>query len=190
MEEAVHRFRRIQDPQGLGRALHVLALWASASGDHQRAREFDEESLHVAEEVGDTLFVAYAVGDLSHGVLVLGDPELAEAYARRYLLLTRRLGRPHWHTIFAFNNLACCAAATSEYERAARLLGGVETMDPLMPEHGFFLSDSEWRSRREAAELCHLALGEERFNALVAEGRAMTYAQLVDLALRRTASVV
>jgi predicted ATPase len=189
MVEAASAFRRIHDPQGLGRALHLLAFAASAGGDFQRAREWDEESLRAAEEVGDTLFVAYAVGDLSHVVFVLGEPELAEVYACRYLRLTRRMGLPHWQTIFAFNNLACCAAALSDFERAARLLGGVEGLDPLMPEHGFFLSDAESRTRSDAAALCRAALGDDHFKTLVAEGIAMSNAQLVNLALRRNASV-
>jgi hypothetical protein len=190
MEEAVNRYRRIQDPQGLGRSLHLLALAASADGDIRRSRELDDESLRVAEEVGDTLFVAYAVGDLSHKVFVLGEPELAESYARRFLKLSRRIGLQHWQTIFALNNLACCAAAAADFERGARLLGGVESLDPLMPEHGFFLSDSESRARDDTATLCLAALGEDDFKVLVAEGRTMPYAQLVNLALRRAASVV
>ncbi len=188
MEEAASAFRRISDPQGLGRALHLLAFAASASEDFQRSRTYDEESLRTAEEVGDTLFVAYASGDLSHKVFILGEPELAEAYARRYLMLLRRLGLPHWQTIFAFNSLACCAAATSDFERAARLLGGADGLDPLMPEHGFFLSDAESRIRKEATKSCSAALGEDRFKALVAEGRAMSNAQILNLALRRTSS--
>jgi predicted ATPase/class 3 adenylate cyclase len=189
MEEAADRYRRIQDPQGLGRSLHTLALAAAADGDTHRSRELDEESLRVAEEVGDTLFVAYAVGDLSHRVFVLGEPELAEAYARRFLKMSRRMGLPHWQAIFQFNNMACSAAAVSDFERAARLLGGVESLEPLMPEHGFFLSNSELEARDDAATKCRAALGQDRFNALVTEGRATPYEQLFNLALRRSASV-
>ena len=186
MEESANQYRRLQDPQGLGRVLHMLALAASADGDFRRSRELDEEALRLAEEVGDTSMVVYAMGDLSHYLFVLGEPELAEVHARRYLLLSRRMGLPQWQTIFAFNNLACCAAAASEFERAARLLGGVERLDPLMPEHGFYLTDTELRVRKDASAQCRSALGHDDFDALVAEGRAMPFEHLANLALRRT----
>ena len=186
IEEAANRFRLMNDPQGLARALHLLALVASGAEDFRRARELDEESLRHAEEVGDTLFIMYAAGDLGHHVFMLGETELAEMYARRFIRLSRRLGLPHWQTIFALNTLACCAAATSDFERASKLLGGVEGLDPLMPEHGFFLSDSETRAREVAATQCRAAL-DDHFKALVAEGRAMSDSQMVNYALRRVA---
>lgn len=188
-EESIAWFRRAPDPVGLCRALHVSSLVRSTDADLHRQREIREEALRVAEEVGDAIFVIYGTSDLSHIVFMEGEIDLAEAHARRSLMLARRLGLPGWESTFTFNNLACCAAAAADFERAARLLGGVDGLDRLVPEHsGFRWSDSESRARRDAETAACEALGEERFKSLVEEGRAMSYDELVNLALRRTPS--
>jgi predicted ATPase len=189
LEESIELFRRAQDAVLLGRALQEYSLVPVVSQDLRRCREIKEEALRVAEEVGDTLIIFYAVSDLSHLNFVLGKPDLAEAQARQSLMLSRRLGVPGWQTTFTFNNLACCAATATEFERAATLLGGVENLDRLMPEYGFKWTDSEWSARADAAAASSAVLGEAEYERCVHEGRSMSYEQLVNVALRRTPSV-
>jgi hypothetical protein len=50
-----------------------------------------------------------------------------------------------------FNSLACCSAAVSDFERAARFLGAVDSPEPITPEHGFFFSDSESKTRNDVS---------------------------------------
>lgn len=186
LEESIDWFLRAQDPVFLARALQELSLASESGTDLRRTRVLKEQSLRVAEEVGDTLMVFYTVSDLSHLAFVDGEPELAETYARRSLMLSRRLGLAGWHTVFTVNNLACCAAAALEFERAASLLGGVDSLDSQLPDRSYQWDESERRARADAAAASRAALGGSEYDRRVADGRAMSYAQLVNLALRRT----
>ena len=190
LEEAVDWFRRAQDPVWLGRTLNSLSVASTADDDLPRARILKQESLQIAEATGDAIMNFYTVSDLSHLNFVLGEPELAETQARRSLMLLRRLGLPGWQSVFTINTLACCAAASLDFERAALLLGGVRKMDRLNPEHsGFVWAGSEERAHDDAEALSRAALGDANFKQRLDEGEAMSYEELTNLALRRPTSV-
>jgi hypothetical protein len=100
------------------------------------------------------------------------DPEAAQTVALSALRIALGSGLENWFRI-ALRDLAQGAAERGQHESAAVLLGASR---PNMPAYGFDAS-----IHRAIEEQCRDALGRDRFDALTAQGGAMTHDELVDL---------
>jgi predicted ATPase len=156
-------------------------LVAQAQGDYDAARAAFEEGLAVGREecwLPAISHVGYMLGRLH---LALGAHDEAAPHYRESLELLHEMD-DRWGIANVLDGLVRLAAWQGEPDRAARLGGASaalrETLGAalLLPDHD--------ESKRALAE-ARTALGVARFDALHAEGRAMTLAQTVTYALKR-----
>ena len=165
----------------LGIALSNLADLFLAQGDYRRARAHTEESLELFREVGDERKVVESIAALGTVASREGRRDDAEAFLREGLeyagaMVDKELA------IWCAGELAALAVEAGDAERAARLLGAIET---LREETGHAAQPEERRIDEQTRSAVASELGEERFAAAVLIGREMTFEQTVVYALPR-----
>ena len=165
----------------LGIALSNLADLFLAQGDYWRARAHTEESLELFREVGDERKVVESIAALGTVASREGRRDDAEAFLREGLeyagaMVDKELA------IWCAGELAALAVDAGDAERAARLLGAIET---LREETGHAAQPEERRIDEQTRSAVASELGEERFAAAVLIGREMTFEQTVVYALSR-----
>ena len=165
----------------LGIALSNLADLFLAQGDYRRARGHTEESLELFREVGDERKVVESIAALGTVASREGRRDDAEAFLREGLeyagaMVDKELA------IWCAGELAALAVDAGDAERAARLLGAIET---LREETGHAAQPEERRIDEQTRSAVASELGEERFAAAVLIGREMTFEQTVVYALSR-----
>ena len=152
-----------------------LSLIASAQGADDLALMYAERMLAASRELGDW---GYADGLTRKGhALIHADPLLASELLAEALATFRRDERP---LVEAYNLeiQAHLASVQGHPERAARLFGAVmnnEDMDASLVA-----------ARDRLRETLLSALGDQAFEHLLAEGKAMTLEQAVDYALEES----
>jgi predicted ATPase/class 3 adenylate cyclase len=119
-EESLALFRGLDDKQGSGWALSVLAGVASDQGDYARAVALAEESLALQRAVGSKRAVAFSLRKLADGVYDQGDYGRAAVLCAESLALCQELG-DRSGSAFALASLAMIVHAQGDYGRAAVL---------------------------------------------------------------------
>jgi predicted ATPase len=179
-EESLRLFQASANKAGVAQALTGLGIMANMRGDMQRAREAGEQALAIAREIGDQIRVEIQLMNLGSVALRTGDYERAGSLYRDGLLSAwSRRNLPS--TLSALATFVLLAIARHRRPRAVRLLGAVEAFSEntgvrLQPTGQIELD-------RDAAPL-RPQLGDEVFEALLAEGRAMTIEQAIEYTLR------
>jgi predicted ATPase/DNA-binding CsgD family transcriptional regulator len=178
-ERGIRLFKELGDKPGLAQGLNSLGELARSAHDYDLAKEIYEEALKVCQETGEVYrqsmlwanlaFIAYDEGDYEHG------RELAIRITKQRL----EIGWKEW----SFTGLMVLAgplARLGQPEKAARLLGasatllnsiGVLYQPGDLPEVAKYISDVQTQ------------LDEATFEAVWAEGQAMTFEQAVTYAL-------
>ena len=170
LEEARPLYRALGDVGGLVvLTLTPLSEAARRQGDLEAAERFAAEAVEVGT---GTAWEASALVQYALVLLDLGDLEAAEAATLRGLRVASDAGVGQWFRM-ALRNLSRTAASRDRCEDAAVLLGASRHN---MPAHGL---DPVLYSPVE--ERCRDALGDDRFEQLVARGEAMTHDELMDL---------
>ncbi|MER5426785.1 ATP-binding protein [Streptosporangium roseum] len=184
-EEAVTRHRSTGDPVGLALALIRLSLARSFLGDSPGAVSAAEECLEVCDAHGEGWHRAYAMMALGIEIWRQGDTPRAAALEKESLRFNCSLNDPLGAGI-NLEVLAWIAAAEKQYQKAARLLGALETIWQAIgaPLSGFghlagYHDECVSRARR--------ALGEPAFNAAVRRGARLPYGEALAYALEEGA---
>jgi hypothetical protein len=129
--------------------------------------------------LGDKKGVIVSLHNLGLAAAMAGEHEQARALHKRALILCEKVG----DTRFLPRSLAGLAGVARVQgcaERAARLLGAVDAlMEAMFPP----VRPSERTGSEIAVATVCATLGEERFAAVWAEGRAMSRAEAVGYAL-------
>ena len=92
MRESLARFRAIGDRKGIFRALDWLGSLVDDQ-DYEQTHAYLEESLGMAREMGDPIFIANHLGTLSRLAFRRGDFSAARAYLTEALAIQHHLGR-------------------------------------------------------------------------------------------------
>lgn len=184
VEEAYHLARdaglRSQEAQ----ACEILGIIASHRQAPQEARAYFQESVRNYQEVGATFNVILEKSRLAHLERQLGEYAPALAYYRETIVAFRDIAQlgavAHQLECFGF-----IAHAQTQDERALQLFAAASALreksgTPMTPdEHRYF--DEQLRGLREKMET-------PRFEALWAQGRAMTMEAAIAYALEAGAS--
>jgi predicted ATPase/DNA-binding NarL/FixJ family response regulator len=125
-EGAVGRHRASGDLMGLARAFLWLNSALTLGGDLTRAVAVAEEGIALCDAHGEGLHRAFLMTMLGITLWCEGDMVRASESAKESLAFHRSLGNARGIG-FALALLAWIAAAEGRYERAARLLGTVES---------------------------------------------------------------
>jgi DNA-binding CsgD family transcriptional regulator/Tfp pilus assembly protein PilF len=90
--ESLAIWKRLDDQDGIARALNGLGLIASNLGEYDRARELLEEALAICTTLGDDMGIAIAWQELGWVAAAQGNYDLARSYLQQALALRRKLG--------------------------------------------------------------------------------------------------
>ncbi|WP_245765010.1 ATP-binding protein [Nonomuraea jiangxiensis] len=184
-EEGLARHRGTGDLAGLSLALVRLSLAHSFAGESARAVAAGEEALAVSDASGEGWHRAYAMMALSVEVWRQGDLPRAAELASGSLAFDRSIG--DWMGVgVSVEVLAWVAAAERRFDRAARLLGIVQSVwasvGAVMSGFGHLM-----RYHDECVACCRAALGDAAFEAAVGRGARLSYEEGMAYALREDA---
>jgi tetratricopeptide (TPR) repeat protein len=161
-------------------ALGNLADVALEQDDYPLARARFEESLGLFREVGDERKIVESLVGLGIVASREGRRDEAESFLREPLEYAEALVDKEL-AIWCLGKLAVLAVAEGYAERAARLMGAIET---LRDETGHAAQREERRKDEQTRSALASELGEDRFAAALAIGREMTFEQTVAYALQ------
>jgi predicted ATPase/DNA-binding CsgD family transcriptional regulator len=187
-EEAVARHQATNDPVGLALSLIRLSLVHSFLGDSPRAISIGEESLRVCDAYGEGWHRAYTMMALGIEVWRQGDTRRAAELEKASLGFNRSLDDPLGVGV-NLEVLAWIAATEEHYERAAQLLGILQTVwqaigAPLSGYGHLVKYHDECESRTSGA------LGAPAFRAAVKKGCRLSYEEALSYALEEHLATV
>ncbi|MFI7132705.1 ATP-binding protein [Nonomuraea sp. NPDC050153] len=179
--DALARHRRTGDPVGIALSLIRLTLAHSFLGDSSAAIAAGEECLAECEASGEGWHRAYTMMALGVQVWRQGDLERATELEKQSLGFNRALGDPLGVGV-NIEVLAWIAAGQGRHQRAARLLGVLETMWNCAgaPLSGF---GHLARYHQECEAAMREALGEAAFETAVRRGARMPLEEALACAL-------
>jgi non-specific serine/threonine protein kinase len=182
-EEALRTFRARGDAGGIAGALQSLGHVARFGGKHAEARALYEQALATGAGLppGYRNPVGHALLNLGHLARLSGDFPLARARYEESLKRFSEAG-DQGGVAFCLEGLACLAASGEQVARAARLFGAAEG---LREEAEIPLPPVDRVGYEEAMTAARRALGEARFAAAWAAGRALPTDQAVIEAMDR-----
>jgi non-specific serine/threonine protein kinase len=177
-EESLVHFAKAHDIGGSAYSLYLLADVARDRGDVERAIALYQEGAARAREVGDAWGGARVLFGWGNLAAVQENYDQAAALYREGLALGASLAAK-WVIALCLWGLVGVVGARGKAQRAARLYGAEQALHAelgLAPRR-----DPSAYARGVAA--ARLALGDESFTALAAEGSAMPLEQVVTYAL-------
>ena len=178
-EESQLLLQRAGDKAGVAQALTNLGMIASIRGDFARARQATNESLAIARELGDQIREQILQLNLGDIALSTGDQEQARVRFREGLLSAWKQ-RNYPNAQYALASFVMLWIARSDYAPAARLLGAVEA---ITERTGVRMQPTPQADFDRATAALPPQLGDKAFDALRAEGGAMTVEQAIEYAL-------
>jgi non-specific serine/threonine protein kinase len=165
--------------------LHLGAV-CSQQGDHARAIEQLEQGLALCREAGDRYYLAWTLQAQGMQAWHLGDWDGAGSLEAESLRLSRAVDNRVGMAV-SMELLAWTAASTGRAERAARLLGGLQTLWEAIPTR---LYAPYVRHHDGCVAAARSALGDREFDRVYRAGTGMDTDQLVALALEQSESLV
>jgi len=176
LEEALRMFREQEDDWGAAHILTHLAVVPIRRGDFPLAARYSEEALDLTRRTGDRLAANIALHLLAQAALASGEFARAAGYFRDALGLTFEASdRPN--AAFCLQGLAAVAEAHDEPARATRLLGAAEALLESAGVPRYAMVDQELH--RRVADAARERLGEQTWEEATAEGRAMSFEEVV-----------
>jgi len=163
----------------LGSALVNLSDLALIEGDATQSRELAEEAVEVCRQTGNLRARALALGNLGMASLSLGMWSEARRRTAESLELFERLGEEDGAGR-CMSTLGAIAAMDGEPEKGCLLLArGEATLDSL----GTAMDGAEGALHARVVSSLRAILGPGRFEAIWADGAALSWAEAVELAL-------
>jgi predicted ATPase/class 3 adenylate cyclase len=181
-EEGLALSRKLEDTALLTSYLISLGYEYLLQGDPERGAALNEEAAALLRERGHKGKLQYALDNLGWAALLRGDYERAHSLHRESLELSRELG-DKLIVAESLEGLACSAARGDE-GRAARLSGAAGALREAV---GYHQAPRERALREPFLGAARSRLGEARWEAALAEGRAMTFDDAVAYALEDAA---
>ncbi len=174
--ETAALYRKVGDIHGLASLYNDAGYLAVTQGSYERAAGYLDEALELAYRTGEQLRVMLVIGNLGLAALFTADLECAAARFAEQLRLSREHA-VYWMAAGGIGGLAAIAARQGDAERAARLLGGAESLANVLTDAGGLrLEQAFFSPARER-------LGETRWRAAYADGARLGFDEAVSLAL-------
>jgi predicted ATPase/DNA-binding CsgD family transcriptional regulator len=154
--------------------------------DRDTAISASTELLTKAEAAGAAWSISWAWWAAGLAQLRFGSPQRATTLLRGALAQQEAIG-DQWGPVWSVEALAWAAAATGDFEYAARLLGAADQMRKLTGVEIAGLVPFA-AQRAEAERLVHANLSAQAYTKAHQQGSALTWAETFDLGLRRRSS--
>ncbi|MGH3090144.1 MAG: tetratricopeptide repeat protein, partial [Rubrobacteraceae bacterium] len=122
LEESLALFRELEDKRGTSLALGSLGRSAVGQGRHERGVATLQEAVVLNREIGEKWVLSAMYSFLAGAWFGQGDLARAKRLAERGLALAREVGDDAQALCIALYTLAMTARASSDHERARRLL--------------------------------------------------------------------
>lgn len=169
----------LPDRRWAANALGALGAVWSLRGDHVRAFDVFGRAIDLCREAGDRYFQTWMLEGQGLEAWHMGDRDRAGSVLAETLRLSHAVDNKVGMAL-AIEGFAWIGASTGRAERAARLLGGVQTLwegipATLNPHVGSY-HDSCVADARSA-------LGDREFDRVYRDGRGMVTEELISLAL-------
>ena len=176
---AFELYEQVGDADATLRARQALVLATFLTGDYERARELEVLDLAAFRERGSPFQIADSCTFLAAVYMRLGDGERSWAHLKEALAIF--VGNDTASGIARGLGMAAIVQATvGDAELAARLAG---TTYELVREKSVMLAPVKVLHLPEPADLVRERLGQERADALMAEGAATSVADAVAMVL-------
>ena len=177
-EEAVALARAAGERWDIAQTVLGLGAVRHARGDHKPARAAYEEAEAIWRSLGDAWGQSVALHSLSVLAWQQRALDTAAALAVRSLFALRE-EPDHWFAARALESLAAVECGRGALPRAAKLLGAA---DAQRAAGGATLLPFERGQHDGSVAAVRATLGEVEASRLVREGRAMTWAELLEMA--------
>ncbi len=178
-EEALEHFRAVGDEGGVAAGLRAVGEAALGQKDYETARQHLTESLALSRKVGDGIGIATALGGLADVARNQGNLAEARELFGQALSRSAKLGFKN-HCAVHLDAIAGLKNAAGQAEQAGRLFGAAEV---LREEVGTRILPVNQAEYEQDCTSTRAALGETGFTACWEEGRSMTLAEAISLAL-------
>ncbi|MEJ2746865.1 MAG: BTAD domain-containing putative transcriptional regulator [Anaerolineae bacterium] len=164
--------------RGLGAVLNLLGELARMENEYQKAVDYSNKSLEIAQDLGVIYTVAKNTLNLGLTYVQLGEEQQAEKALRKSLSSIREMGGKDDDIIIALclDGLASLAAIRGRTKRAARLFGASET---LLAKTNAMLAPPDQKEHDRNIGIARKQLSTAAFEAAWAEGDAMTMEQVL-----------
>ena len=179
LEEALALSRELGDARSMGFELAGLGELALREGDYARATQLMEESLALRRQSGHKWGVGGALGRLGWVAMRERDWESAAARLTESLKVRQEIS-DKGGTAWCLERLAGIAIVQGRAERAVRLLGAAAALRAAIGSVIDPVDQANFDRNRQALVT---KLGQARFKAARAAGRAMSMEQAVAYAL-------
>jgi DNA-binding CsgD family transcriptional regulator/tetratricopeptide (TPR) repeat protein len=178
-EESLDLCRQLGYAVVLADTLTNLGYESLLEGEHERATALNEEAVALYREQGYIdARLEFPLDNLGWAALLGGDHERARTLHEESLILCRKLGNKRIASE-SLEGLACVAGVRKKAERSARLFGAAEV---LREEKGIRQLPAERALRKPYLATARSQL-DEAWEVAVAEGRAMSFEEVIEYAL-------
>jgi DNA-binding CsgD family transcriptional regulator len=185
LEQAVIRYREVKDRLGVANSLLLLASSALFLDDPRGARAA-AQALELCEAHNASWTKSYALRAVALNKWRTGDHREGIRLVREAIRLQRAVG-DRTSLAYLLEALAWCTSGAGEHDRAARLLGAAMLMWRLSGAKTNKTSSYEGVNE-QVAKRARMELGEDRFQAEVDQGLALTIDGVFTEALSERAS--
>ncbi len=174
-QESLQLFRELGDRWGIATSLLELGVVAMLRGDHAEGERVLLEAIEGFASLSDAWGVAMSEGVLGNIKTANGDYALAVTYLERSLRTLVALD-DQWGVATVLLSIARTAAAQGNVELTVRISGSIQSLHAGMgalvkvPFRERYLANLQEAQRQ---------LGQDRFEALMAEGAALTPTEAV-----------
>jgi len=178
---------RVMGPEGtMGYANTLIFLGDLAlnCGEAERAHSLFEESVGILREPGDINFLAYSTRRLGQLAWRSGDYGRAVSLCRESLSLNREVGDPRG-MIACLAGFAAISVAQGKVERAAQLMGAVETYLDSIGIRLLYVDKMEYERN---LSVLHTQMNKKAIARYWAQGKALTMDQAIQFALQESRS--
>jgi non-specific serine/threonine protein kinase len=174
-QEALALFRELDDLQGIARVVNNIGEHARVIGDDERAKRAYQESLILAERMGDTALQYTLLVNNAFIAQHEGNHWEAIRLLRRSLALSQDIGVPA-DVARILLTLAGSLGALGRPRRAAHLLGAAYAY---LERRGALIDPNDLPELDRNMAFVRAQLGEAAFEQAWAEGQALTLEQAV-----------
>ncbi|MGH3519035.1 MAG: ATP-binding protein [Haloechinothrix sp.] len=181
LEDGLRRHRACDQPIGILDDCFYLVAVTALLHDLRRAAALCEEALALCDSHGERWLKSYMLWDLGLVAWQLGDSARAAASGRDGLRLAREFNE-QWAIAFCIEILAWTANADLRHQRAARLLGGADSIWRRIGAPLFGMRHL-LRYHEQCLDQVRTALGSKSFDTEFGNGSQMTIGQAISSAL-------
>jgi tetratricopeptide (TPR) repeat protein len=183
LELGLKLWREVGDDWGTGTHLFIMGGVAWYAGDYAAARVQCQEAVDLLRQHSDKWGLARGLNRLGYAWLYLGDPRQARASFAESTTLFQEIGNRRG-VVYCLAGLGGVAAKIGRPDCAARIFGAIQALAGAtsMLQYGI----DRARYQRTLALARQEVQDESTWNSAYAEGRTMTFEQVIAYALKAT----